>query len=215
MSSMYVFPIFIFSSFLLFSGFNSTRVSLIGDDWSVSNGQTLQAIGTVPGTVHTILLSAELIDEPYWGFGDTTMRQLVFDSWTFTKKFSLQGDFLNLTQFTLHFDQIDTVSNVTLNQCFLGNTSSMFFAYNFNILSTCLKNDNILRVDFMSPVIYALNQAIAYNKTVQPTCPGGAQHGECHVQFIRKEPCSFSWDWVSSRDGLNRIRPERNSKLQD
>jgi beta-mannosidase len=209
---------FIFSSFiLLFSGSNSTRVSLIGDDWSVSNGQTLQAIGTVPGTVHTILLSAELIDEPYWGFGDTTMRQLVFDSWTFTKKFSLQGDFLNLTQFTLHFDQIDTVSNVTLNQCFLGNTSSIFFAYTFNILSTCLKNDNILRVDFMSPVIYALNQAIAYNKTVQPTCPGSAQHGECHVQFIRKEPCSFSWDWVSSRDGLNRVktgRKKQTSRLQ-
>jgi beta-mannosidase len=119
MSSINVFPILIFSIFiLLFSGSNSTRVSLIGDDWSVSNGQTLEAIGTVPGTIHTILVSAELINEPYWGFGDTTMRQLVFDSWTFTKKFSLQADFLNLTQFTLHFDQIDTVSNVTLNQCF-------------------------------------------------------------------------------------------------
>jgi hypothetical protein len=63
---MYVFPILIFSIFiLLFSGSNSTRVSLIGDDWSVSNGQTLQAIGTVPGTIHTMLASAELIDESY------------------------------------------------------------------------------------------------------------------------------------------------------
>jgi beta-mannosidase len=197
-SSSYTCAVFIFSSFLLlFSGSNSTRISLTGNDWLISNGQTLQTTGTVPGTVHTILLSAKMIDDPYWGFGDTTMRYLIYESWTFTKHFSLQGDFLNLTQFTLHFDQIDTVSNVTLNQCFLGNTSSMFFAYTFNVMSNCLSNENILRVDFMSPVVYAYIQALAYNKTVQPTCTGGAQHGECHVQFMRKEPCSFSWDWVS------------------
>ncbi len=199
-SSLHSYLVLIFSSFiLLFSGSNSTRISLTGNDWLISDGQTLQATGTVPGTVHTILLSAKMIDDPYWSFGDTTMRYLVYESWTFTKNFSLQADFLNLTQFTLHFDQIDTISNVTLNQCFLGNTSSMFIAYTFNITSICLRNDNILRVDFMSPVTYALNQAISYNKTVEPLCTLAVQHGECHVQFIRKEPCSFSWDWVSFR----------------
>jgi len=197
-SSLHSYLVLIFSSFiLLFSGSNSTRISLTGNDWLVSNGQTVQATGTVPGTVHTILLSAKMIDDPYWSFGDTTMRYLVYESWTFIKNFSLQADFLNLTQFTLHFDQIDTVSNVTLNQGFLGNTSSMFFAYTFNVMSNCLSNENILRVDFMSPVVYAFIQALAYNKTVPPTCTGRARHGECHVQFMRKEPCSFSWDWVS------------------
>jgi beta-mannosidase len=198
MSSLCSFSVFIFSSFiLLLSGSNSTRISLIGSDWLVSVGQTSIATGTVPGTIHTILLSAKLIDEPYLGFDDTTMRYLVYQSWTFTKNFSLQVDFLNSTQFMLHFDQIDTVSNITLNECFLGNTSSMFFAYTFNVLSACLKNDNILRVDFMSPVIYALNQAIAYNQSLPPRCTTSVEHGECHVQYIRKEPCSFGWDWVS------------------
>ncbi len=127
---------------------------------------------------------------------DTTIRDLVYQSWTFTKKFSLQTDFLHLAQFVLHFDQVDTVSNITLNQCFLGNTSSMFYAYTFNVPSNCLLQDNTLHVDFMSPVIYALNQANAYNKSVYPNCTASVQHGEYHVQFIRKEPCSFSWDWV-------------------
>jgi beta-mannosidase len=26
-------------------------------------------------------------------------------------------------------------------------------------------------------------------------CPASSQHGECHVNFIRKMQCSFSWDW--------------------
>ena len=145
-----------------------------------------------------------MIDEPYWGFGDTTLRPLIYESWIFTKTFSLQPDFLNLTRFTPQFDQIDTVSNVTLNECFLGNTSSMFFACIFYVPGTCLKSDNVLHVDFMSPGTYAANQAIAYNKTVEPLCPYPVQHGESHVQFIRKEPCSFSWDCVNYIDNLNR-----------
>jgi beta-mannosidase len=197
-SSSHSLSVFIFFSFaFLISGSGATRISLTGNDWLVSNDQTLQATGTVPGTIHTILLNAKMIDDPYWGFGDTDMRSLIYQSWSFTKKFSLQADFVNLTQFTLHFDQIDTVSNVTINECFLGNTNNMFVAYTFNVQSSCIRTDNVLRVEFMSPVTYALNQAIAYNKTVQPTCTASVQHGECHVQFIRKEPCSFSWDWVS------------------
>ena len=185
---------------VLLSGLNATRISLTGNDWEVSANQTIKAAATVPGTVHTALLAAKLIDEPYWGFGDVNMRSLVYQSWTFTKKFTLQGDFLHLNQFQVHFDQVDTVSNITLNQCYLGNTISMFYAYTFNVPSSCLMQENTLRVDFTSPVLYALNQAIAYNQSVHPECPGSAQHGECHVQFIRKEPCSFSWDWVSDND---------------
>jgi beta-mannosidase len=186
-----------FSCTLLFWGSNSTRISLTGNDWLVSNGQSLQVTGTVPGSIHTALLSAKMIDEPYWGFGDTLLRYLIYESWTFTKNFSLPTEFLNLTQFTLHFDQIDTVSNITLNECFLGNTSSMFFAYAFNISNTCLHKDNILRVKFLSPAIYALNQAIVYNVTIESNCTKPLEHSECYIQFIRKEPCSFGWDWVS------------------
>jgi len=130
---MYVFISFI----LLFYYSNAIRISLNGNDWLVSNGQTLEATGAVPGTIHTILLSARMIDEPYWGSGDINMRPLIYQSWTFTKKFSLEDDFLNLTQFTIHFDQIDTISNVILNQCLLDHTSSMFFAYTFNVSNTC------------------------------------------------------------------------------
>ena len=194
MSSLHLWLLLIFVS-----GSNSIRVSLTGDDWSISDGQSLEATGTVPGTIHTILLSDKLIDDPYWRYHDTNLRYLVNQSWTFTKTFSLQRDFLNSTQFMLHFDQIDTVSNVTVNDCFLGNTRSMFIEYTFNVPNRCLKSDNTLRVDLMSSVIYALDQFLSYNQSYIPgNCPGPESPGECHVQFIRKEPCSFGWDWVRS-----------------
>lgn len=30
---------------------------------------------------------------------------------------------------------------------------------------------------------------------IPPTCPPKVQRGECQVNFLRKQQCSFSWDW--------------------
>jgi beta-mannosidase len=171
-------------------------VPLAGNDWMINENQSLSAQGQVPGTVHTILFAANKIPDPYLGYDDVSLRYLVYSPWTFRKKFTLADDFLALTQFTLHFDQLDTVANITLNTCFLGQTNNMFLAYTFNVMKSCLQSNNELRIDFDSPVAYALKQSQAYGDTVQPNCPSSIQNGECHVNFIRKEPCSFSWDWV-------------------
>lgn len=175
----------------------SETISLNGNDWSINDNGTYSAQGRVPGTIHTILMANNKISDPYLGFNDVNLRYLIYHPWTFKKTFNLNADFLANTKFTLRFDQVDTVANITLNNCNLGQTNSMYLAYEFNVTKSCLQSENVLRLDFESPVLYALRQAIAYNETVKPDCTAGAQNGECHVQFIRKEPCSFSWDWVS------------------
>lgn len=196
----------IFSVCFLAYSYAVMVVPLTGNDWTISNNQSLSAQGTVPGTIHTILFAAKLIPDPYFGYNDVSLRYLVYSSWTFRKKFSLTDDFLSLNQFTIYFDQIDTVANITLNGCFIGQTKSMFMPYSFNVTRSCLQLNNELQIDFDSPIVYAANQAKAYNETVRPECPPAVQHGECHAQFIRKEMCSFSWDWVrkhlSSNYGL-------------
>jgi beta-mannosidase len=191
-----LFCIFLLLLLLFFTSSNSIRVPLTGNGWIINNNESYSAQGRIPGTIHTILLAANQISEPYWGHNDVNLRRLIYTPWTFKKTFPLTDDILTLTQFTLHFDQIDTVANITLNKCFIGQTNSMFIAYTFNVMKSCLQSNNELRIDFESPVVYALNQARAYNDSVPPNCPPDAQHGECYFQFIRKEPCSFSWGWV-------------------
>lgn len=47
--------------------------------------------------------------------------------------------------------------------------------------------DNLLRVDFVSPVLYASERQRAHSAyRVPPECPPDVQKGECHVNFIRK-----------------------------
>jgi beta-mannosidase len=188
--------------FLLFLYFispsKSSRIDLIGNDWTIDNHVNYTAQGSVPGTIHTILLAANKIPDPYIGTNDVDLRFLVTSNWTwtFTKNFSLPPDFLASNNISIHLEQIDSVATITINACPIGRTTNMFLRYVFEIASTCLKTENQIQIDFRSPVAYALEQFTAYNDPVLPLCPPDAQKGECHVQFIRKEPCSFSWDWV-------------------
>jgi len=200
--SLYTFLIVVLI-FNFFHSSNSVRVSLIGDGWTITDHQSYSEQGQIPGTIHTILFAANKITDPNWGYNDIDLRPLIYTPWTFTKSFTLTDGFLALSKFTIHFDQVDTVANITLNGCFLGQTNNMFLAYTFDVNKSCLQSTNQLQIDFESPVMYAYKQARAYNDTVPPFCPQNIQYGECHVQFIRKEPCSFSWDWVSIWQRLN------------
>lgn len=181
---------------LLFSSSNTDRISLNGNDWTITDGTNYTAQGRIPGTIHTILFSDNLIPDPYKENNDVNLRFLILSNWTFTKTFNLSSYFLASNAFTINLEQIDTVANISLNECFIGRTNSMFLPYTFNINNSCLKPQNQIIINFESPVYYAKQQAHIYNESVPPDCPPDIQRGECYVQFIRKEPCSFSWGWV-------------------
>ena len=199
-----MFPILLLFCILLLPShclsLNYSRVSLFTNQWLITDHQHYSASSLLPGTIHTILLQAAQITEPYFGYNDDRLRDLIHSSWTFSTNFTLDDDFLHWSQFKLHFTQIDTIANITFNRCFLGQTISMFIPYEFLVDRSCLMTNNSLRIDFSSPIKYADEQAAKYNETIPPLCPPDEQHGECHVQFIRKEPCSFSWDWVGNTE---------------
>ncbi len=61
---------------------------------------------------------------------------------------------------------------------------------------------NSIRVEFKSPVLYALNQYDAHVSSfgypVLPPNLSAAYRGENKAQMIRKMQSSFSWDWGPS-----------------
>lgn len=181
---------------LLFCIVDANRISLSGNDWMITDKVNMTAQGSVPGTVHTILLAAKMIPDPYFQFNDVNLRFLVKRDWLFRKNFTLSSDFIACNKISIYLDQIDTIANITINQCLIGKTTNMYRQYVFPVPSGCLRTNNFIEIHFQSPISYALEQSIIYNTTLPPVCPPDCQHGECLVQFIRKEPCSFSWDWV-------------------
>ncbi|XP_075749228.1 beta-mannosidase [Rhipicephalus microplus] len=70
---------------------------------------------------------------------------------------------------------------------------------------------NTISVRCESPVKYAkrMHDSRRDAHPVYPLCPPAVQKGHCHVNWIRKMPCSFSWDWAPSFPSTGIWKPIR------
>ncbi|XP_025839605.2 beta-mannosidase [Vulpes vulpes] len=176
----------------------SRSLSLRGG-WRIRSGNgSLELPGEVPGCVHSALRRRGFIQDPYYRFNDLNYRWISLDNWTYSKNFKIPFNIRNWQKVNLIFEGVDTVAKVLLNNVPIGKTDNMFKRYSFDITSV-VSNVNSLELRFQSPVLYAAQQSKAHTSySVPPDCPPLVQKGQCHVNFIRKEQSSFSWDWGPS-----------------
>ena len=59
---------------LAFATQDDTKFDLGGSDWKVKNNSMQPINAVVPGQIHTDLMAANLIDEPFYGFNDEYYR---------------------------------------------------------------------------------------------------------------------------------------------
>ncbi|KAG8519394.1 Beta-mannosidase, partial [Galemys pyrenaicus] len=199
------------------------RLSLRGS-WTVRGGNgSLALAGEVPGCVHTALLRRGLIQvrarvqtglgpgpgwesrrrlplrkaRASWGarFNDLKYRWISWNNWTYSKEFKIPFNISEWQKVVMIFEGVDTVSKILLNNVTVGRTDNMFVRYSFDV-TRLLRAENRVELQFQSPVLYAAQRSAAHTSyEVPPACPPAVQKGECHVNFVRKEQCSFSWDW--------------------
>ncbi|KAK7904552.1 hypothetical protein WMY93_017159 [Mugilogobius chulae] len=149
--------------------------------WGLLNSNGSLSLGAqVPGCVHSALQQQGIIQDPYYRFNDVLYQWIALENWTYSTTFSLNSPFRDKSKVLLIFEGIDTVSTVSLNGITLGQTDNMFQRYDFSVKGILKDKDNVLEVSLTSPVHYAKDRR------------------QCHVNFIRKEQCSFSWDWGPS-----------------
>ncbi|KAF7666144.1 hypothetical protein LDENG_00116800 [Lucifuga dentata] len=161
-----------------------------------SNG-SLSLPAEVPGCVHSALIQQGYIQDPYFRFNDVSYRWIALENWTYTTTFTVYAPLRK--KVLLVFDGVDTVATVWLNGIVVGKTDNMFRRYDFPVRDLLKDGENMLKVSFVSPVLYASGRRKAHTAyRVPPECPPDVQKGECHVNFIRKEQSSFSWDWGPS-----------------
>ncbi|XP_040333245.1 beta-mannosidase isoform X3 [Herpailurus yagouaroundi] len=167
--------------------------------WRIRSGNgSLELPGRVPGCVHSALFQRGLIQDPYYRFNDLKYRWISLDNWTYSKKFQIPFNISKWQKVNLIFEGVDTVAKILLNSVPIGKTDNMFKRYSFDI-TTVVRNVNSLELRFQSPVLYAAQRSKAHTSYwVPPDCPPPVQKGQCHVNFIRKEQSSFSWDWGPS-----------------
>ena len=162
-------------------------VSLNGK-WQIEDDKgEFKIIGNVPGTVQGDLISRSLISHPYMGLNEKTMEVLEDRSWQYTREFEL--DTLSSEEnVELVFEGIDTISDVYLNDRYLGSTEDMFLEYRFDVKDVLKAGKNVLKVKIKSPVKWPRTLERMYGKI-------GSTHEESSRPYIRKAQYSYGWDW--------------------
>ncbi|MBT2421166.1 glycoside hydrolase family 2 protein [Streptomyces sp. ISL-22] len=163
------------------------------EGWTVRHeGAALPAV--VPGCVHTDLLTAGVIPDPFLGRNEAEVAWVGRREWTYeTDLECVDGH----EQSDLVFEGLDTVAEVTLDGQLLGRTRNMHRSYRFDVTGL----QGRLAVRFVSA--YAEAEAVRGKVGERP-----AAYAEPY-QYIRKMACSFGWDWGPSLVTAGIWRPVR------
>ncbi|MEU2776716.1 glycoside hydrolase family 2 protein [Streptomyces sp. NPDC007162] len=169
------------------------EVTPFGEGWVLEyEGHALPA--AVPGCVHTDLLAAGVIPDPFLGRNETEVAWVGRRAWTYTTTLDARSEH---ERTDLVFDGLDTAAEITLDGRLLGRTRNMHRSYRFDV--TGLRGR--LAVRFAS----AYTEAAAVRDRL-----GGrpAAYAEPY-QYIRKMACSFGWDWGPTLVTAGIWRPAR------
>ena len=145
---------------------------------------------TVPGCVHTDLLAADAIVDPYLDHNDELQKWIGRTSWRYACTFDWKtGDAEHVD---LVCEGLDTVAEVQLNGAVVGQADNMHLGYRFDVAHAVRPGVNELVIDFSAPLPYA--EAIEKRMGKMPYVGNGSNPPLPH-NMMRKMACNFGWDW--------------------
>ncbi|TXS52089.1 glycoside hydrolase family 2 protein [Streptomyces sp. t39] len=154
-------------------------VTPLTDGWSLRHGDALLP-AVVPGCVHTDLLAADLIPDPFTGLNEKEVAWIGRRDWTYRTDVAHDSGH---ERTDLVFEGLDTAARITFGGRDLGTTRNMHRTYRFD--ATGLTGE--LQVHFTSAYdeAEAVRQVTGSRPNVYPE----------PSQYIRKMACNFGWDW--------------------
>ena len=154
-------------------------VTQLTEGWSLRHGDdVLEA--AVPGCVHTDLLTAGVISDPFLGRNETDVDWVGRRAWTYVRHL---GHDSGHERTDLVFDGLDTAAYITLGGRPVGATRNMHRRYRFDVTGRTGR----LEIRFAS----AYDEAAAV-RAVTGERPNVYPEPS---QYIRKMACNFGWDW--------------------
>ncbi|WP_421855783.1 beta-mannosidase [Marinomonas sp.] len=164
---------------------------LLNDGWTVCAEDKTDAVPlNVPGDLHSALLDAGKIDDPYWRDNETTLDWIHQTVWIAKKTFQINN--LADAFYTLRFTSVDCLAEVTINGKPAGVCESQFLRYDFDVTEHLIAGKNTIEVRFLSNTLEAKNRA--ENSTIPiPYMALNSRIG--HLNFLRKAQCHGGWNW--------------------
>ena len=145
----------------------------------------------LPGDVHTALLDAGEIPDPYFGQNEDEVAWVYNSPWTVERTFDVPAEmaegFLTLT-----LSEVDCIATVLLNGEPIAETQNQFIRYDIDVTGKVRAGQNILTIAFAAVPDVAQTRADAHPFAI----PYAAMNQKvAHLNFVRKTACHAGWDW--------------------
>ena len=176
--------IVLLASFFAFTNFGFTQSRFeLNSGWQFKYNDKWYA-ASVPGCIHTDLLSNGLIEDPFFRANENSHQWIGEKDWEYKTIFKGDSLLQKFENIDLAFEGLDTYADVYLNDSLILKAENMFLGYCIDV-SKVLKKNNELRIFFRSPLRIAkekyagLAKPLPYDERV----------------MIRKAQYQFGWDW--------------------
>ncbi len=162
--------------------------------WYLSslNDPSLQTPMRLPGDVHSALLAADMIPDPYWGTNESNVQWVSEHDWQLTRTFEVDAEFLASTVIDLSMSMVDTMADIHLNGQRVLQCSNMFRRYECNVRQWLVEGENTLSITLKRADVEAAARAEKLPFPV-PWAVGNNQIP--YMNTLRKTQCHAGWDW--------------------
>lgn len=160
----------------------------LNGEWQFRTGSDEWLPASVPGGVHTDLLNAGRISDPFVGDEENRTQWVAEQDWEYRRTLEVGEDLLAHDRVYLVCEGLDTLAEVRLNGQTIGRSDNMFTTCRWDVREALHPGDNELLVLFDSPVKYAHKRnSVRPMPDVNNPLPGSP--------YLRKAPSHFGWDW--------------------
>ncbi|MFD3663034.1 glycoside hydrolase family 2 protein [Streptomyces sp. NPDC058659] len=168
-------------------------VTELHEGWSLRH-EDARLPAQVPGCVHTDLLDAGVIPDPFLGLGETEIAWVGRRAWSYVTDLAHDSGH---ERSELVFEGLDTAAEVLVDGESLGSTRNMHRVHRFDVTG----RTGPLEVLFTS----------AYDEAERVRALTGDRPNVYPepFQYIRKMACSFGWDWGPTVVTAGMWRPVR------
>jgi len=151
------------------------------------HGITRWMKGTVPGTVHTDLMAAGRIPDPFYRMNENDVQWIDRLAWVYRRSFTVPHSLLSEPVIELVAEGLDTFAEIRINGRVLAKTANMFISHRFRLTDLLRPGKNTIEILLDSPTLRSKALEQEYGRLQVALQP--------HRVYSRKAQYSFGWDW--------------------
>jgi len=161
--------------------------------WSVrqADGDKAAVAMQVPGDVHSALLAAGLIPDPYFGRNEMEVQWVGKKDWVVERTFDVPDSLLSKRSVCLRLEHVDTFCEISINGKKVGETGNRFRRYDFEVKPFLKQGENTITALFRSAELISEARAAEIPYPIPMVDNGLVKH----INLIRKPACHGGWDW--------------------